>query len=271
VAAHLEPEILLMDEVLAVGDVGFQKKCLGKMGDVAKEGRTVLFVSHNMQAVKSLCKSVFQLEGGQLIRKGDPEAVVAGYLRTSNEVRSEVVFPDEHAPGNDELKLTGIRVFSEDNNACGIFSSDRNLYLEIQFIANTNHSALCVGFDLVTPEGTTVLRSYQTDLPPDEWPLISTGENRWTCTIPAGFLNAGVYYVSPRIGMHNMYWIVKIDVVVQFEIVLDHGVSPLWNSLGGRNRPGVIAPILNWGTNSSDRNACYAHSEPSGKRAQSST
>ncbi len=271
VAAHLEPEILLVDEVLAVGDVGFQKKCLGKMGDVAREGRTVLFVSHNMQAVKSLCKGVFQLEGGQLIRKGYPESVVAAYLRASNETRSEVVFSSEEAPGNDELKLTGIRVFSEGTNACGIFSSDRNLYLEIQFTANTNHSALCVGFDLVIPEGTTVLRSYQTDLPHDKWPLINVGENRWTCTIPAGFLNAGVYYVSPRIGRHNMYWIVKIDAAVQFEIVLDHGVSPLWNSLGGRNRPGVVAPILNWETNSSDRTTHYAHSEPSGKNAQSST
>src|SRR5438093_4304585 len=80
VAAHLEPEILLVDEVLAVGDVAFQKKCLGKMGDVARQGRTILFVSHNMAAVESLCSTAYLLENGQLVKSGMTKTVVDAYL-----------------------------------------------------------------------------------------------------------------------------------------------------------------------------------------------
>jgi hypothetical protein len=107
-------------------------------------------------------------------------------------------------------------------------------------------AGLCVGFDVVTAEAVTVLRSYQTDLPEHDWPRISTGRNTWRCRIPAGLLNAGSYYLCPKIGVHNVYWIANLDSVVQFEIQLDHGVSPFWNSLNASSRPGVVAPILPW-------------------------
>lgn len=246
VAAHLEPEILLVDEVLAVGDAAFQKKCLGKMGDVAKEGRTVIFVSHNMQAIQSLCGNAFQLESGQVVTDGDARSVVAKYLLSISGVGSEATWSEQTAPGNDEVKLTAIRIHSGDDNVCGTYSSKNNLYVELEFIANTKNPALCIGFDLITSEGATVLRSYQTDLPSKDWPPIRIGKNYWYCTIPGSILNAGTYYLCPRIGMHNMYWIVSLHGIVQFEIILDHGVSPLWNSLNERSRPGVIAPILNW-------------------------
>ena len=81
---------------------------------------------------------------------------------------------------------------------------------------------------------------------PEEWPVLRKGENRWRCIIPKGFLNGGVYYIAPRIGRHNMYWIVNLDPAVQFKVVLDHGLSPFWNVLDGTNRPGVVAPIFKW-------------------------
>ena len=246
VAAHLEPEILLVDEVLAVGDAAFQKKCLGKMGDVAREGRTVLFVSHNMQAVQSLCSSAFQLEEGQIAASGDSHSIVARYLASTSRVDSEARWSEESAPGNEEIRLTAIRVCSENGSANGVYSSRKDVYVEVAFTARSNRSSLCVGFDLVSSEGAVVLRSYQTDLSPECWPPVLIGENEWRCVIPCGLLNAGVYYICPRIGMHSMYWIVNLDPVVQFEVVLDHGVSPLWNVLNGRNRPGVISPILRW-------------------------
>jgi lipopolysaccharide transport system ATP-binding protein len=92
VAAHLEPEILMIDEVLAVGDSKFQKKCLGKMGDVANEGRTVLFVSHNMAAVQSLCKTVIELESGHIVQSGDSRSVVSRYLANSGTITSEMIW-----------------------------------------------------------------------------------------------------------------------------------------------------------------------------------
>jgi lipopolysaccharide transport system ATP-binding protein len=246
VAAHLEPEILLVDEVLAVGDAEFQKKCLGKMGDVARVGRTILFVSHNMQAIQSLCTSAMQLDRGRITRIGEPRAVVAHYLASIDRVASEVTWPEETAPGDQQVKLLGVRVFGPPPNTGGTCSSRDDVTVELDFVAHSSSPGLCVGFDLITSEGVLVARSYHTDLPPERWPHVRLGKNRWCCTIPRGLLNAGVYFLSPRIGIHNMYWIIHLDPVIRFEVVLDHGVSPFWNVLDARNRPGVIAPILQW-------------------------
>jgi lipopolysaccharide transport system ATP-binding protein len=248
VAAHLEPEILVVDEVLAVGDAEFQKKCLGKMGEVATEGRTVLFVSHNMAAVQSLCKTAFQLESGRIVQTGDSKKVVSEYLSGSGGNTSVRVWPDESAPGNEDIRLKSIGVYADDRNDRSIYQSRNDLHIEMKFTVHKSHSALCVGFDLLNFQGETILRSYQTDMPPEKWPKVKEGENVWRCRIPSGLLNGGVYHLCPRIGLHNLNWIVHLDSVVQFEMVLDHGVSPFWSSLDGRSRPGMIAPVLTWVT-----------------------
>jgi lipopolysaccharide transport system ATP-binding protein len=246
VAAHLEPEILLVDEVLAVGDAAFQKKCLGMMEDVARRGRTVLFVSHNMQAIQQLCRTAMQLNGGKIVGLGDSASVVARYLNEAKQIGCVATWPTQLAPGNDEVRLLGVRVCSDNGSNSGVYSSSKDMFVEMEFVAHTLHSALCVGFDLVTSKGEIVTRSYQTDSSPEDWPKIRLGENKWRCRIHGGLLNAGVYYICPRIGMHNMYWIVYLEGVAQFQIILDHGISPFWNVLTAGNRPGVIAPILHW-------------------------
>lgn len=247
VAAHLESEILLIDEVLAVGDAEFQKKCLGKMGDVAsKEGRTVFFVSHNMQAIQSLCGKVLQLSSGKIVNQGISKQVISQYLAEGGNLNNEVTWNLDSAPGNSEVKLIGMRIHDDSRSNRKIFSSKYPLTVEMDFTSNTQHSALCVGFDLITPDGVVLLRSYQTDTAIDQWPKIRLGENHWYCMLPAGFLNYGMYYLCPRIGMHYMYWIVEMDAVIKFEVELDHGVSPLWNSSGGGKRPGIVAPIIPW-------------------------
>jgi len=246
VAAHLEPEILVVDEVLAVGDAAFQKKCLGKMGDVAKEGRTVLFVSHNMAAVQSLCKKALQLESGNIVQTGDSKSVVSAYLASSGKIASAKVWCDGSAPGNEDIRLTSVGAYMEGENDHSIYRSRNNIYVEMKFAVDKSHPALCVGFDLLSSHGEIVLRSYQTDMFSENWPKVRHGENVWRCVIPGGLLNGGVYYISPRIGLHNLSWIVHLDSVVQFEVMLDHGISPFWSSLNHHNRPGVIAPILKW-------------------------
>jgi lipopolysaccharide transport system ATP-binding protein len=249
VAAHLEPEILLVDEVLAVGDAAFQKKCLGKMGEVSEEGRTVLFVSHNMQAVQSLCKRVIRLHDGRKTTSGDPAAVVSAYLASASGMSSEVSWSGSSAPGNDEIRLQHMRISDDTGSSQGIFSSSRDIFVEIGFIARVLHPSLCVGFDIFASNGEVVARSFQTDPAPETWPVLKMGENRWCCVIPKGFFNGGVYYIAPRIGMHNMYWIVNLDPAIQFEVVLDHGLSPFWNTLDGKSRPGLVAPIFKWHSN----------------------
>ena len=114
VAAHLEPEILLVDEVLAVGDAAFQKKCLGKMGDVAKEGRTILFVSHNMGAVKALCTRGCLFDSGELLDSGEVDKVIALYLHRSQELIRSISLADRpDRRGNGSLRFTGVRLLDK--------------------------------------------------------------------------------------------------------------------------------------------------------------
>lgn len=246
VAAHLETELLLVDEVLAVGDAVFQKKCLGKMNSAADSGRTVVLVSHNMQAIQSLCSKAIVFDNGQISYIGPTAGAVKKYLSGIRQSGSSISWPEESAPGNQEFRLLKVDVKNLKQETLGTFSSKDELQVEFEFYTNTSHSALCVGFDLQSSDGITIYRSYQTDQAPTDWPLLRSGLNKWFCTIPRGQLNAGTYYISPRIGLHNLYWIINIEPVVSFEIILDHGISPFWNSLDRNSRPGVIAPILDW-------------------------
>ncbi len=246
VAAHLEPDILLVDEVLAVGDASFQRKCIGKMRDVAdSEGRTVLFVSHNMQSVQSLCNRGVYLKGGRLVDHGDAREVTARYLADLSAVGSERIWSAEDAPGNQECRLRAVRVSGPDS-ANGIVSSGKEVRVDFEFHIERTPPAFCLGFDLMTSDGAVVLRSNHTDPAEPDWLRAAAGTHTWRCTIPAGLLNAGVYHVCPKIHAHEMYWIAHLDSVVQFEVVLDHGVSPFWNSADALSRPGVISPIFPW-------------------------
>src|SRR5947209_3413070 len=134
VAAHLEPEILLIDEVLAVGDAAFQKKCLGKMGDVAKAGRTVLFVSHNMTAVQSLCGHVIWLDAGQVVGEGDSRAVAAKYLQVATKALLEQVWPDPTtAPGNESVLVHRARVVGLDGAPIELIDRRTSFALEFAY------------------------------------------------------------------------------------------------------------------------------------------
>ena len=172
--------------------------------------------------------------------------MIKKYLTQQQKAGGTVAWSRDSAPGNEEVKLLAMRVKDSLGEETNLFSSSRDLYVEMEFEANTKHTSLCVGFDLMLPSGDVVARSYHTDMSEDKWPHIQSGRNSWVCRIPARLLNAGVYYVSPRIGMHNLYWIVNIDMVLRFELLLDHGVSPFWNDLTERNRPGIIAQIFDW-------------------------
>ncbi len=247
VAAHLEPDILIVDEVLAVGDSAFQKKCLGRMQQVAtREQRTVLFVSHNMQAVQSLCTRAVYLKNGRIETQGGVRDVVGAYLASLSSTQSNKVWPDDAAPGNDYARLHEIAIL-RDGHFTGTYPSSAPLHVEMDFTIRTAHPELSLGFDLMNSEGITVLRSYQTDGPQEQWPSLAPGRHRLRCTIPAGLLNGGLYYLSPRIGLHNIAWIYSEDAVAQFEVVLDHSTSPMWSSTTDA-RPGLVAPVLPWKT-----------------------
>jgi len=247
VAAHLEPEILIIDEVLAVGDTNFQKKCLGKMQSVAtKENRTVLFVSHSLQAVQSLCERAILLESGTVAAHGASRAVVGQYLRHAQSPGGERVWPEHAAPGNEAVSLLAVRILNDGGETGRWVDTDKDFFVELEFTARRLDKSLCVGFDLANPDGVTLLRSYQTDSQEASWPPLRTGRNRLRCKIPRGLLNGGDYLVNARIGIHNLAWIVHEDATLEFRVRLNHGVSPLWSAISEDNRPGLIAPLLDW-------------------------
>src|SRR5262249_53159113 len=137
-------------------------------------------------------------------------------------------------------------ICGNDGQAVGSVSSGDDLTVELEFVVETRNPALCVGFDLADSDGSEVFRTYQTDCSAERRPRVHIGLNRWRCSIPRGLLNGRTYTFSPRFSIHNVYWIVRMDAVLRFDVLLDHGDSPFWNSLSGANRPGPVAPILRW-------------------------
>jgi lipopolysaccharide transport system ATP-binding protein len=198
VAAHLEPEILLVDEVLAVGDATFQKKCLGKMAEVAGAGRTVLFTSHNMAAITHLCKWGIWLDGGQLRTYGSAGEVVAQYLASGvQEFHGEVTFSafSQRTPGSDYIRLLAARIKDEEGRITSSLDVRQPFTIEMQYEILRRVSHLRVGVTLTAADGADVLSS--TDMDDIEDGLErEPGIYISQCTIPGDFLNYGQYFVS---------------------------------------------------------------------------
>ncbi|HEX8284166.1 MAG TPA: ABC transporter ATP-binding protein [Pyrinomonadaceae bacterium] len=252
VAAHLEPEILLVDEVLAVGDAAFQKKCLGKMGEVAREGRTVLFVSHNMTAVNQLCTRAVLLSGGRLALEGRTQEVVAEYFRAGSDGGGEKVWPDQKtAPGNRRMRLRAVRLVSEGrvNNEPDI---DKEVSIEVEFwnlVPGGRNQA--VNIYLQDSAGNVVLSTANTPAAnalEDDWfrGKHEAGLYRAVCTIPANFLNEGTYYVTVYlVTLGPMSLEAEAPQVLSFN-VFDTGVM---REAGAAGRwEGVVRVRLPWRT-----------------------
>ena len=147
VAAHLEPEILLVDEVLAVGDLAFQRKCLGKMGEVARQGRTILFVSHNMAAIESLCSTAYLLENGQLVESGTTKTVVDAYLAS---IPALCRTPLEHRTdrqGNGRLRFTDIEFRSDEGVPTDVVQTGKTLLISVTY-TSTSETVKHVGMSI---------------------------------------------------------------------------------------------------------------------------
>ena len=193
VAAHLEPEILLIDEVLAVGDAAFQKKCLGKMQGVARQGRTVLFVSHNIQAVRNLCKWTIWLQGGRIAQAGDTAAVTEAYLRQS--LRAETLDDIEACiralPPDPAFRLEAVQVSQNGRPTITVLNGEP-VELEIRYTVHQRTSGLRVYFDLYDDEECLLIRSFHDD-DVDEVRPVEPGEYVSTGTIPECLLAPRAY------------------------------------------------------------------------------
>jgi len=245
VAAHLEPEILLVDEVLAVGDAAFQKKCLGKMGDVAKEGRTVLFVSHNMAAILNLCKRGILLDNGKIQAAGPLQHVVDTYLAKSFRLDGEVIFAKDRPHLNNELRFTAVRIL--DANGCPTAYVDllHGFTLEIEYEILQPVRSAQVAFELWNSAGVCVLCSTDFDEhPEDKGNIKHSGRYRASCFIPPTYLRPGRYWIDLASSVPGVRWLDEIRSAIAFEVV-DSGSVEFKLSQGRR---GVITPILKWNT-----------------------
>ncbi|HEV2707698.1 MAG TPA: polysaccharide ABC transporter ATP-binding protein [Pyrinomonadaceae bacterium] len=242
VAAHLEPEILLVDEVLAVGDAAFQKKCLMKMGGIAQEGRTVLFVSHNFEAVKSLCTRCLLLDRGRIVMDGEPEAAIEASLARLREETSATTFklqpirnaPDVPQPVSVEVaaagKLAGEMITFEDEIV---------VTLSLDAPVGEHHT---FAFQVMTSTGLTVFNSFFRDHP--ENPPLRPGESRRVSVrVPRMFLPGGVYeavfaYMLPNA---ELFWLTR---ETWFEL---HEIKSYRNEGLNVKRTGLVSIILPWG------------------------
>lgn len=194
VAAHLEPEILLIDEVLAVGDAAFQKKCLGKMQNVASEGRTILFVSHNMGAVRQLCTSCLWIDHGRIKQHGTASSVVEAYLKAGNssEKTAETAF-EENPAKQFQLRLARLR--NHRNAITQNFDCDTPIYLELQCQVHQRVPGLYGYLSISRKDGTVVMVSDSFDTGNNPLDNLATGMHLIRITIPARTLGPGEYDV----------------------------------------------------------------------------
>jgi lipopolysaccharide transport system ATP-binding protein len=257
VAAHMETEILLVDEVLAVGDAAFQKKCLGKIGDTAHQGRTVLFVSHNLLAVDSLCTRAICLHDGKLVLEGPPGAVTSKYLKEWLPTFKEVMYDDiATAPGNDVVRLRGARVRTQDNTPNDWLTVRTPLLIEIEYWKLAEHTMLDLVAQIFNEHGIIVFTTA-------ELRKISAprGLLRSAFSIPADLLNSGTYKIQMLIfqgGIGNSD-VGDWDNLLTFEI---HDVaSDLRGDYHG-HWPGAVRPHLEWNTHLVEPLAGSAEDEP---------
>lgn len=252
VAAQLEPEILLVDEVLAVGDANFQKKCMGKMGEVAKQGRTILFVSHNMTAINQLCQRTMMLADGRIAAIDHTSQVIADYLRSGSEDAGERVWVDpQTAPGSDKIRLHAVRIISRDQVSAHV-DIDQDTLVEVEFWNKVPKIAnLCVNIYMLDQVGNIVLSTANTpnaSTTPDGWyeQAHEAGLYRAVCTLPANFLNEGRYYITVYVITLGPTQIeVEAPQAIAFD-VFDTGV--MREAGGGRYWPGAVRVRLPWHT-----------------------
>lgn len=244
VAAHLEPEILVVDEVLAVGDAEFQKKCLGKMEEVGKEGRTVIFVSHNLEAIRALCTRCLVIqEGNCLLDSQNVEKITFDYI--SNHKIAKASWENDNTIKSEYVTPLKISIVDFDDNVITVPQRcDSSLKVLFNFIIHKIDPSLTIGYSIYTKDNKLLYWSYSTDSPEEKWPKMFIGENYLYTILPSNLFNEGIYYLSFIASLHYKKWIFEPSQgpSVSFEINGGFSKSPLWM----KARPGLLAPCLQW-------------------------
>jgi len=248
VAAHLEPEILIVDEVLAVGDTSFQRKCLDKMNEVSRHGRTVLFVSHNMPAVTRLCDRTILLDEGTILKDGPSHQVVSAYLKSGLGTTAVREWSDRtRAPGNDVVRLIAVRIRTEDNETRDAADIRKPVGVEMEYeVLRTGH-VLMPNYHFFNEEGVNVFVAGDHD-PLWRRRARPIGHYLSTAWIPGNFLSEGTVIVGVAISTFDpvVVHFYERDAVA-FQVVDSLDGDSARGDYGGP-MPGVVRPLLKWET-----------------------
>ena len=245
VAAHLEPEILLIDEVLAVGDMEFQKKCMGKMEEVSRsEGRTILFVSHNMSYIASLCNKAILLDKGQLKSEGAVGTVINDYMSSIRALASE----NGLHSGNETVRLLSVQAADSEGSIRDSFRVDEPVVLKMRYEVLQEGPVLWLGYNLHNENGINVFDTHSVNTELYRKPH-AKGIYESSTIIPPHLLNTGNFFVSSAIFNHleHVIYLHEKDVLL-FHIhdVLEPGTA---RGSSPNEFPGVVRPLLQWTIN----------------------
>ena len=248
VAAHLEPEILMVDEVLSVGDARFQKKCMNKMEEVGQQGRTVLFVSHNMPAITRLCERAILLHEGMVLQDGPSDQVVHAYLTSGTTTTALREWQDPtKAPGGEVVRLRAVRVRSENDQITNTMDIRKPVAIEMEYDVIKSGYVLLPHYDLYNDDGIHLFKALDQD--PD-WRRRPRPEGRYVSRawIPGNFLSEGMLFVTVSLitlqpNVHQF----SVRDVVSFQVIdINEGDSVRGDWAG--NIKGAIRPLLKWDT-----------------------
>jgi len=237
VAAFLEPDILVIDEVLAVGDAEFQKKAVGKMQDISRgDGRTVLFVSHNMNAVKNLCTRTVVLEHGHIVFNGDTEEAIKNYLLKVENTVTHVNWGESDAPGDLNTKIKSVKLSTANN----LFEIENEIFVEIEYLNLLNGQVLNASVSVFNENGVYVFSSPNLDRKP-----LNKGLYKSILTIPKDFLNTGKYFFTILLVGNNYKILAQLDEILVVDV--DESGTNRKNYFGFWG--GIVRPDLKWENN----------------------
>ncbi|MDD5468536.1 MAG: ABC transporter ATP-binding protein [Anaerolineales bacterium] len=245
VAAHMEPEILVVDEVLAVGDAEFQRKCLGKMSDVAREGRTVLFVSHNMSAILRLTEETIVLEKGHLAYRAPSSEAVDHYLSSGYAQTSERYWTEEEIPAEaDPFRPLAVRIKNTKGMVVDTARSIEPLHIEVEYALNAPLSGLRVGIYLMTSHGELVFTSFDTDDQENYRNYAAREAGRYisSCSLPPDLLNEGRYIIGVNASVYRVRRYFQDEHALAFSVDTSGAPGMQWLE----TRLGLIRPRLEW-------------------------
>lgn len=245
VAAHLEPEILVVDEVLAVGDAEFQRKCLGKMNDVAQQGRTVLFVSHNMSAILRLTQEAIVLKKGRLIKRAPTAEAVDFYLSSGQAESGQRVWDADDVPAASEpFRPVAIRIKDRSGKVVDTIRSTEPLTVEWEYQVNAPITGLRVGMYLSTMRGEYVFTAFDTDDAQqyEQFGSRQPGSYISRCEIPADFFNEGRYSLGVNASSFGVKRYFMDENALSFNVDISGAPGMQWAEV----RQGPVRPRLNW-------------------------